>query len=101
MILDAVRQSGGTAIAVCEGKITEWMRLAVRSEGIAVCPEAAACVGAAEMLAAGGWIKRDERVVIFNTGAVQKYPEAMAAELPRVNCREAIDWERIKAVADD
>ncbi|MBI3461704.1 MAG: threonine synthase [Planctomycetes bacterium] len=98
MILDAVRASGGVAIAVEEARIREWMGLAVRSEGIAVCPETAACVGAAEKLAADGWIRPDEKVVIFNTGAAQKYPEAMAVELPRIDKDVALDWERIGAV---
>jgi threonine synthase len=95
MILDAVRQSGGLAFAVAEERIRDWMELAVRSEGIAVCPEAAACVGAAEQLSASGWIGPDERVVIFNTGAAQKYPEAMAASLPRLDKNTPIDWDRI------
>ena len=95
MILDAVRQSGGLAFAAAEQRIPEWMELAVRSEGIAVCPEAAACVGAAEQLAASGWIGPDERVVIFNTGAAQKYPEAMRASLPRLDKNAPIDWDRI------
>jgi threonine synthase len=95
MILDAVRQSGGTAIAVEEGRIREWMQLAVSSEGISVCPEAAACVGAMEKLLASGWIKPEEQVVLFNTGAVQKYPEAIATTLPRINTKEPIDWDRV------
>jgi threonine synthase len=97
MILDAVRQSGGTAIAVDESRIREWMQLAVSSEGIAVCPEAAACVGALEKLLATGWIKPHEQVVLFNTGAVQKYPEAIAATLPRVDIKQPIDWDAIAA----
>jgi threonine synthase len=95
MILDAVRESGGKAAAVEEGRILEWMRLAAGLEGIAVCPETAACVGALEMLAAEGWIGRDERVVIFNTGAMQKYPEAMATDLPRIDKDAPIDWGRL------
>jgi threonine synthase len=95
MILDAVRQSGGIAVAVEEARIREWMQLAVSSEGIAVCPEAAACVGALEKLRASGWIKPAEQVVLFNTGAVQKYPEAIATKLPRLNIKEPINWDRI------
>ncbi|MBI2827587.1 MAG: threonine synthase [Planctomycetia bacterium] len=95
MILDAVRASGGRAIAVEEAKLRYWMALATSSEGIAVCPETAACVGAVEHLAVEGWIKRDERVVIFNTGAAQKYPEAMAIELPRLDKDAPIDWGKI------
>ena len=97
MILDAVRASGGRALAVSEGRLREWMALAAEAEGIAVCPETAACVGALERLAAEGWIKPDERVVIFNTGAAQKYPEAMAVDLPRLAPGDPPDWQRIIA----
>jgi threonine synthase len=96
MILDAVRASEGCAIAVEEARIREWMELAVRSEGISVCPESAACVGALEMLRQSNWIKASDRVVIFNTGASQKYPEAMAVSLPRLSKNEPMDWDRLK-----
>ncbi|MBX3415002.1 MAG: threonine synthase [Pirellulales bacterium] len=96
MILDAVRESAGRAIAVDERRISEWMQFATSLEGISVCPETAACVGALEMLAAEGWIAPDDRVVVFNTGAAQKYPEAMAIDLPRLRHREPIDWARLE-----
>lgn len=95
MILDAVRASSGRAVAVPEERIVEAMGRAVASEGIAVCPEAAACVLALEQLVGEGWIKPRERVVIFNTGAVQKYPEAMSCPLPRIDKGQPLDWGRI------
>jgi len=98
MILDAVRQSGGTAIAVEEERLTEWMRLAASLEGIPICPESAACVGALESLVQQGWIRHDERVVIFNTGAAQKYVEAIRTDLPRLDIHQPLDWERIAKV---
>ncbi len=94
MILDAVRESGGCAVAADEGRIREWMRLANSAEGIAICPETAACVGALEQLADSGWFKPNEKVVIFNTGAVQKYPEAMKCDLPRLK-KDNADWDAI------
>lgn len=94
MILDAVRASGGRAIAVDEAKLRYWMATAASAEGISVCPETAACVGAVEQLATEGWIHPDENVVIFNTGAVQKYPEAMRVALPNID-KDAIDWNLI------
>jgi len=94
MILDAVRASSGRAIAVEEARIREWMALGMRSEGLAICPETAACIGALEQLRAESWIKPDERVVIFNTGAVQKYPEAMQVELPTIDPAQ-IPWNEI------
>jgi threonine synthase len=95
MILDAVRASGGRAIAVSEGRLREWMALGVASEGLAICPESAACIGAALALRAEKWIGADEKVVIFNTGAAQKYPEAMRVELPRLASASNVDWERV------
>ncbi len=93
MILDAVRQSQGTALSVDEARIREWMRLVASSEGIAICPETAACIGALEQLTQSGWIRPEERVVVFNTGAAQKYVEAIACELPRLNIKQPIDWD--------
>lgn len=95
MILDAVRASGGLAVAVDERRIREWMRLGTRLEGISICPESAACIGALERLSADGWIKPDEQVVLFNTGAAQKYPEAMRVDLPRLDKDQPIDWGSI------
>ncbi len=97
MILDAVRSSGGRAVAVDEASILSWMREAVRSEGIAVCPEAAACVAAVPALLASGAIETHQRVVIFNTGAAQKYPEALAAQLPKLDHTQPLDWDWIAA----
>ncbi len=95
MILDAVRESGGTAIAVDERQIVEWMRLAIRSEGVSVCPESAACVGAAIQLLATGWIRPDERVLLYNCGAAQKYVDVAPLDLPRIPAGEFKDWDRI------
>ena len=95
LILDAVRESGGTAIAVEEERLGEWMRLATAIEGIPICPEAAACVGALEHLRETDWIRKEDRVVIFNTGAAQKYVEAIATELPKIDVHQPLDWDRI------
>jgi threonine synthase len=95
MILDAVRSSGGRAVAVEEDRLREWMNLGAGLEGLSICPEAAACIGAVEQLAAEGWIGASEKVVIFNTGAAQKYPEAMAVQLPKIDRATAIDWQAL------
>ena len=96
MILDAVRESGGCAIAVAEDRLLEWTRKAVASEGLSICPEAAACVGALEQLASAGQVQADERVVIFNTGAAQKYLEAIQRPLPRIDIAAPIDWDALR-----
>lgn len=95
MILDAVRASGGVALATPEADIPKWMQLASSREGIALCPETAVCFGALEVLLKEGKIKPTERIVIFNTGAAQKYPEAVKEQLPRVDCTKPIEWEKI------
>lgn len=100
MILDAVRASGGRAVAVDEGRIREWLALGMAAEGIAFCPETAACIGALEQLAAEGWIAPEERVVIFNTGAAQKYPEALAVPLARIDRQRPLDWDFIARGGD-
>jgi threonine synthase len=92
MILDAIRDSGGCAIAVPESKIAGAMKRAVSAEGIAICPEAAACVLAAEMLRCDGRIKADERVVLFNTGAATKYIETVPLDLPTIPDPQQIDY---------
>jgi threonine synthase len=95
LILNALRESRGTAIAVEEATLMQWLRLAASLEGIAICPEAAACVGALESLAASGWIQPHERVVLFNTGAAQKYVEAIRCDLPRLDITQPIDWRAL------
>ena len=95
MILDAVRQSGGVALATPEADIPKWMQLVSAKEGISLCPESAVCLGALDVLLKQGTIKRDERIVIFNTGAAQKYPEAVNEQLPRIDITQPIDWDRI------
>jgi len=95
MIIDAVRQSGGVALATPEADIPKWMQLANSREGIAVCPETAVCYGALEVLLKNGTIKKSDRVLVFNTGAAQKYPEAVNEKLTRVDCTKPIEWGKI------
>ncbi len=93
MILDAVRESGGCAIAVPESRIVEAMHRGVSAEGISICPESATCILAAERLVADGWIKSDDRVVLFNTGAATKYVETVTLDLPMIEDAGAFDFQ--------
>lgn len=95
MILDALRESQGRAVAVDESRIREWMRLAASTTGVSVGPEAAVCVGAAEKLSDEGWIAPDDRVVLFNCGAAQKYPQILDLDLPRLAPGDTIDWDQL------
>ena len=95
MIIDAVRESGGIAVAAPEEDIGRWMQLAVSLEGIPICPETAVCLGVLERLIAKGNILPNERVVVFNTGTAQKYPEAIEEELPKIDLNQPIPWDEI------
>ncbi|MEW2376065.1 threonine synthase [Micromonospora sp. NPDC047812] len=77
LILDALRASAGTAIAVDDAEILADLKDFAAREGLLLCPEGAACLTAARHLRAGGWIRAGERVVVLNTGAGVKYPETV------------------------
>jgi len=83
LILEAVRASGGTAIAVSDDELMDaGLRLAAE-EGIYAAPEGAACVAALAKLLANGFLKPADRIVLYNTGSGLKYPEAYATRFPR------------------
>ena len=88
MILDAVRASGGLAAAAPEASILPWMKRAAALEGLALCPEAAVCLGVLDTLMAQNRIGADEQVILFNTGSATKTPEIGAVKLPRVHALE-------------
>jgi threonine synthase len=69
LILEAGRGSEGTALTVSEDDMRSWAGRLARSEGILACLEGAAAVAGAAKLAADGWIRPADRVVIFNTGS--------------------------------
>jgi threonine synthase len=73
IILRIIRQSGGTALAVDDEEMTLAQRRLAVEEGIFAAPEGAATLAAAQHLAASGWIKPGEQVVLFNTGSGIKY----------------------------
>jgi len=81
LILAGVRETGGTAIAVSDREMLETGKEFASLEGIYAAPEGSATVVAARKLAARGWIKPRERVVLFNTGCGYKYTEAWARTL--------------------
>ena len=68
LMLTALRDSGGTAVAVSDGRIMQAQKQLASQEGIFVSLEAAATVAALQDLVAQHWITPDERVLIFNTG---------------------------------
>src|SRR5438445_10250318 len=76
LILSMLRQTKGTAITVTDGEMLQAGRELASLEGIFAAPEGAATVIAVTKLAASGWIKPEETVVLFNTGTGYKYAEA-------------------------
>ena len=76
LILRAVRESGGVAIAVEEEAIMEAVDDAARLDGMLLCPEGGAVLGAWRQALERGLVGRDERAVLFNCANGNKYPLA-------------------------
>jgi threonine synthase len=83
LVLNAVRESGGTAIAVSDEDMLEAGVNMASDEGIFAAPEGAACVDAAARLLRSRFLKSTDRIVIYNTGSGLKYPEAYSTRFPR------------------
>lgn len=78
LILDALRESGGTAVAVTDQELIAATKEIGAAEGIFCAPEGAACLPALRKLIDAELVKPDERVVLFNTGAGVKYLEVFS-----------------------
>jgi threonine synthase len=88
LVLDAVRSSGGTAIAVSDEEMLDAGAELASTEGIFAAPEGAACVAALRKLLANGFLKPADRIVLYNTGSGLKYPEAWSPRYPRTTASE-------------
>ena len=71
LILEAIRESEGAAIAVTDNAISKAMQLLPTTEGILTCPEGAVTVAALKELVVNGTITSSDQVVLFNTGGYQ------------------------------
>ena len=85
LILDAVRESGGTALTVSDAEMMEGVRLAAALEGLFVSPEAGAAVVAAQKLRARGFLAGDDEVLVFATGTGLKHVDLIDADAPVVD----------------
>ena len=74
LVLQALRESGGTAIAIPDAEIVRFGALLAATEGMWVAPEGAATLAAAAALRRNGWLRDGESVVLINTGSGLKYP---------------------------
>ncbi len=90
LVLEAVRATGGTAVAVDDGAIMAGLRDLARLEGAFVCPEGAATVAAARALLARGVLAATDRVVLLNTGCGLKYPNILRPDLPVLEVGEKL-----------
>jgi threonine synthase len=73
LILSALRDTGGRALAVEEGELAPMARRIAREEGLLIGPEGAACFVAVDRLAAEGAFAENDRVVVFQTGHPSSY----------------------------
>ena len=79
LILQALYQSNGIAVSVSDADTLQEIRRTARLEGILLCPEGAAAVSALHTLTQNGFIKSDDKVVVFNTGSGYKYTEVLSS----------------------
>jgi threonine synthase len=85
LCLKAIRRSRGTAIAIPDPAMFEAQREVAGLEGVALCPEAAACIAALPRLRDAGHLRAEETIVVFNTASGLKYVEMMSADAPVVD----------------
>ena len=89
LMLKAIKESGGCAIAVSDGDMLDAGADLAADEGIFAAPEGGACVAAARKLIESGFLKASDRIVLYNTGSGLKYLEAYAIRFPRRFVSEA------------
>ncbi|MEO6213876.1 MAG: threonine synthase [Vicinamibacterales bacterium] len=78
LVLRAIRESGGTAIAVSDADMVKDMRELGAKEGISAAPEGGAALHALRVLVRDGLVKPSDTVVVFNTGGALKYLDVLA-----------------------
>ncbi len=90
LVLEAIYETGGCAVAVDDDDILRAEEMIASREGTFVCPEGAATLAAAMELAREGWIRPEDKVVLLNTGSGLKYPETVAVDAPVLNPEDSI-----------
>jgi len=81
IILEILRASSGLSLAVTDAEILASIRDWARSEGVFLSPEGASVTAAYDQLLASGFLKKSDRVVLFNTGSGLKYTDVTAAAM--------------------
>jgi threonine synthase len=80
IILDDVRQSGGTVVAFSDEQLMRSLRDWAANEGILLSPEGAAATAAYDHLIGTGFLQPSDKVVLFNTGSGNKYTDVLAQQ---------------------
>jgi threonine synthase len=93
LILRAVRESGGFAIAVTDEAIAEAWREVATEEGLLLCPETAATYAAYKQALADGRVRPNDRVVLFNCASGLKYPMPEGGR--RLKLGSTVDWRQL------
>ncbi len=93
LILDAVRESGGFAIAVSDAAIEDAVSAVARDDGTLLCPEGGATLAAYEKALRDGLVSADEEVLLFNCASGLKYP--LADQSRRLDRHQPIDWANL------
>ncbi|MEZ6065492.1 MAG: threonine synthase [Planctomycetaceae bacterium] len=97
LMLRALRASQGTAVAVSDRELMQGVEEVSRSQGIYACPEGGAVWIAARKLFESGWLKPDERIVLFNTGTGLKYNHLITVpKLPTLDHTDAHCLDRVR-----
>jgi threonine synthase len=78
LMLQALRESGGTALSVSDEEMLAEIPRIGKAEGLFFCPEGAACVAAVRRLIASGWLTPGDEVLIFNTASGLKYLDVVS-----------------------
>ena len=94
LILDAIRESGGFAVAVSDEQINDAHQACAKKEGILLCPEGAATLAALKQELVTGRIDSSEQVMLFNCATGLKYP--MPSEHQTIDLNQPIDYEKIR-----
>jgi threonine synthase len=81
IILDILRQSGGTAVALTDDQIFASLKDWASHEGLLMSPEGAAATAAYDHLIGTGFLSKSDRVVLFNTGSGNKYTDTIGARM--------------------
>lgn len=79
LVIQAVVDSDGTAVTVTDDQMVAAVRNLAEDEGIFAAPEGGATLAALELLLEAGWVKREETVLLLNTGSALKYLDALAS----------------------